>query len=47
LTAQGVALRDELKAHALAHDAKLDQIIGLENKAEIIRLWRRIKMTPG
>lgn len=47
LTAEGEALNRKLGAHARAHDDDLDRIVGLENKPDLIRLLRRIKMTLG
>jgi DNA-binding MarR family transcriptional regulator len=44
LTDAGKALLEDLLVHARDHDRELDQIIGNANKAEFIRLLRRITM---
>jgi DNA-binding MarR family transcriptional regulator len=44
LTAKGEKLLDELMAEAMAHDRRLDRIVGLKNKAEFVRTLRRIAM---
>jgi DNA-binding MarR family transcriptional regulator len=44
LTPKGMKLLEELMVHARAHEAGLDRIVGLKNKAEFIRAMRRIAM---
>jgi DNA-binding MarR family transcriptional regulator len=44
LTDAGKALLGDLLVHGREHDGELDRIIGRENKAEFIRLLRRITM---
>jgi DNA-binding MarR family transcriptional regulator len=42
LTDAGKALLEDLLVHARDHDRELDQIVGSSNKAEFIRVLRRI-----
>jgi DNA-binding MarR family transcriptional regulator len=44
LTPKGEKLLDELMDEAIAHDRRLDRIVGLKNKAEFVRTLRRIAM---
>lgn len=44
LTSAGEGVLAELLAHAKAHDAELDRLVGVENKAELIQLLRKITM---
>jgi DNA-binding MarR family transcriptional regulator len=44
LTEAGKAVLEDLLVHARDHDRELDQIVGSGNKAEFIRLLRRITM---
>jgi DNA-binding MarR family transcriptional regulator len=44
LTPKGERLLDVLMAHASAHDRRLDEIVGVKNKAELVRTLRRIAM---
>ncbi len=44
LTPKGEKLLQELMAHARAHDRELDRIVGMKDKAELIRVLRRIAM---
>ena len=45
LTPKGEKLLADLIVHARAHDRQLDEIVGLDGKAEFIRTLRRIAMT--
>ncbi|MGQ9369194.1 MarR family winged helix-turn-helix transcriptional regulator [Azospirillum sp. ST 5-10] len=47
LTPRGEALHRRLAAHAAAHEAELDRVVGIENKADLIGALRRIKMSLG
>jgi DNA-binding MarR family transcriptional regulator len=44
LTPSGEEMLAKLAAHAEAHDRKIDEIVGCENKAGLLRLLRRIAM---
>ena len=44
LTPKGEKLLADLVVHARAHDRQLDEIVGLDGKAEFIRTLRRIAM---
>jgi DNA-binding MarR family transcriptional regulator len=47
LTPDGKALLRKLALHAAAHDRQLDEIVGLDKKAEFIRTLRKIAMALG
>ena len=47
LTREGKALLQKLALHAHAHDRNLDEIVGLDRKAELIRILRKIAMALG
>jgi len=42
LTAKGEKLLEQLTLHAREHDRRLDEIVGLERKAEFLRTLRRL-----
>lgn len=42
LTPKGEAHLDELLVHVRAHDRKVDELVGLENKPEFLRLLKKI-----
>ncbi len=44
LTAKGERLLSELTFHARAHDRMLDELVGIEHKAEFIRALRRLAL---
>lgn len=44
LTASGKEVLAKLLVHAKAHDAELDRLVGVENKAELVQLLRKITM---
>lgn len=47
LTPKGEKLLDELFVHARAHDRQLDEIVGIDGKAELVRALRRIALELG
>ena len=47
LTREGKNLLNKLALHAHAHDRELDEIVGVENKAEFLRTLRKIAMALG
>ena len=47
LTREGKALLQKLAHHAQAHDRRLDEIVGLDKKAEFIRILRKMAMALG
>jgi DNA-binding MarR family transcriptional regulator len=47
LTREGKALLQKLARHAEAHDRRLDEVVGLDKKAEFVRTLRKIAMALG